>query len=218
VLAALLALLLPVLAVSGPMPARASSCDASSGTYGGGTGDPGTPYLICSPDHLAHLAHLLSIRRFPILLDHFEHALSEHALHLLGLRRVQVGDGGGVQVPWGCTAVKQDVSEPRLRSTALDFGDHHVNLRAALRANLLHLVCLVLAVALAQRTQHLVLDGLLGKPGNIPATTQIPGEAQHHGLVLPILECTLRKLLLLLLGKLGVIHNSQEGQSGHQYS
>jgi len=58
VLAVLLALLLPVLAVSGSSPARASSCDASSGagTYGGGTGDPGTPYLICSPDHLAHLA------------------------------------------------------------------------------------------------------------------------------------------------------------------
>jgi hypothetical protein len=58
VLAVLLALLLPVLAVSGSSPARASSCDASSGagTYGGGNGDPGTPYLICSPDHLAHLA------------------------------------------------------------------------------------------------------------------------------------------------------------------
>ncbi len=59
VLAALLALLLPVLAVSGSSPARASSCNASSGsgTYGGGDGNPGTPHLICSPDHIAHLAN-----------------------------------------------------------------------------------------------------------------------------------------------------------------
>jgi hypothetical protein len=58
VLTALLALLLPVLAVSSASPARASSCDASSGpgTYGGGDGNPGTPHLICSPDHIAHLA------------------------------------------------------------------------------------------------------------------------------------------------------------------
>jgi len=58
VLAALLALLLPLLVVSGSSPARASSCNASSGagTYGGGDGNPGTPHLICSPDHIAHLA------------------------------------------------------------------------------------------------------------------------------------------------------------------
>jgi len=58
VLAALLALLLPVLAVSGASPARASSCNANSGAgaYGGGNGSAATPYLICSADHIAHLA------------------------------------------------------------------------------------------------------------------------------------------------------------------
>ena len=53
-----LALLSPLFVFTAATPAQANSCDPTSGpgTYGGGTGTSSDPYLICHPDHIAHLS------------------------------------------------------------------------------------------------------------------------------------------------------------------